>query len=175
MLRLLGRLDTDGTSGSVAMAGGHAFVADGSGGLKVVDVSVPSAPKLAASLAASGYARSVSVSGRRLGLGCLYDGGFQILDISDPVAPAVLSTNKYTMYNEGWRVVLDGDAAIVVDYFSGIFFAGTISQGSKGLQRHGQPSNSGAVHGHHQWLVGKGDHRLRLLLHQLQGHIYLVI
>jgi thioredoxin reductase len=30
----------------------------------------------------------------------------------------------------------------------GIFFAGTISQGSKGLQRHGQPSNSGAVHGH---------------------------
>jgi thioredoxin reductase len=29
----------------------------------------------------------------------------------------------------------------------GIFFAGTIGQGSKGLQRHGMPSNSGAVHG----------------------------
>jgi thioredoxin reductase len=29
----------------------------------------------------------------------------------------------------------------------GIFFAGTIGQGAKGLQRHGQPSNSGAVHG----------------------------
>ena len=28
-----------------------------------------------------------------------------------------------------------------------IFFAGTIGQGAKGLQRHGQPSNSGAVHG----------------------------
>jgi thioredoxin reductase len=29
----------------------------------------------------------------------------------------------------------------------GIHFAGTIGQGAKGLQRHGQPSNSGAVHG----------------------------
>ena len=29
----------------------------------------------------------------------------------------------------------------------GIFFAGTIGQGSKGLRKHGIPSNSGAVHG----------------------------
>ena len=29
----------------------------------------------------------------------------------------------------------------------GIFFGGTISQGAKGLQKHGVPSNSGAVHG----------------------------
>jgi len=29
----------------------------------------------------------------------------------------------------------------------GVWFAGTIGQGAKGLQRHGMPSNSGAVHG----------------------------
>jgi thioredoxin reductase len=29
----------------------------------------------------------------------------------------------------------------------GVFFAGTISQGAKGLQKHGIPANSGAVHG----------------------------
>ncbi len=29
----------------------------------------------------------------------------------------------------------------------GIYFAGTISQGAKGLQKHGLPANSGAVHG----------------------------
>ncbi len=29
----------------------------------------------------------------------------------------------------------------------GVFFAGTIGQGSKGLQKHGIPANSGAVHG----------------------------
>jgi thioredoxin reductase len=30
----------------------------------------------------------------------------------------------------------------------GIYFAGTITQGAAGLQKHGVPSNSGAVHGH---------------------------
>jgi len=30
---------------------------------------------------------------------------------------------------------------------AGIFFAGTIGQGSAGLKKHGQPANSGAVHG----------------------------
>ena len=30
----------------------------------------------------------------------------------------------------------------------GIFFAGTISQASPGLRKHGIPANSGAVHGH---------------------------
>jgi thioredoxin reductase len=30
----------------------------------------------------------------------------------------------------------------------GIYFAGTINQGSAGLKKHGLPSNSGAVHGH---------------------------
>ena len=29
----------------------------------------------------------------------------------------------------------------------GLFFAGTITQGARGLRRHGVPSNSGAVHG----------------------------
>jgi thioredoxin reductase len=29
----------------------------------------------------------------------------------------------------------------------GVFFAGTIGQGAKGLQKHGMPANSGAVHG----------------------------
>src|SRR5258708_33422242 len=30
----------------------------------------------------------------------------------------------------------------------GIYFAGTITQGAAGLQKHGVPANSGAVHGH---------------------------
>ncbi len=118
----VGALKTDGTSESVAVSGSFAFIADGSSGLKTVDVHNPSAPKQAAALTASGYARSVSADGNLLGLGCLYDGGYQIFDISRPDAPVLLSTNKYTMYNEGWRVVLGGGGACVVDYFSGIFF-----------------------------------------------------
>jgi hypothetical protein len=118
----VGSLDTDGTSEGITLSGNCAFIADGSGGLKFVDVSTPSGPRQLASLTASGYARSVSVDGRYLCAGSLYDGGYQILDVGDPAAPVVISTPKYTMYNEGWGVVLKGNLACVADYFSGLFF-----------------------------------------------------
>jgi hypothetical protein len=104
------------------LSGNTAYIADGSGGIKVVDIASTAAPKLVASLVASGYARSVAASGKLLGVGSLYDGGYQLFDISQPMSPALVSTNKYTMYNEGWRVVLDESRGVVIDYFSGLFF-----------------------------------------------------
>jgi hypothetical protein len=118
----VGSLDTDGTSEGITLSGNYAYIADGSAGLKFIDVSSPSKPRQVASLSASGYAHSVSVDGRYLCAGSLYDGGYQILDVADPAAPAVVSTNIYTTYNEGWGVVLKGNLACVVDYFSGLFF-----------------------------------------------------
>lgn len=157
-LKPVGSLDTDGTAEGVALAGTWAYVADGAGGIKVVDAASPSGPRLAASLTASGYARSVSASGKRLAVGCLYDGGFQILDITDPAAPVVLSTNKYTMYNEGWRVVLEGDAGIVIDYFSGIFFVDiTDAAKPKVTVRVPAPSTVVAVCGRERYAYAVGE------------------
>jgi len=119
---LLGTLDTDGTAEGVALSGNYAYIADGAGGLKIVDIVVPSAPKLAESLTASGYARSIAANEKLLCVGSLYDGGYQLLDISNPASPTVISTNKYTMYNESWGVTLQGTRGVVVDYFSGLFF-----------------------------------------------------
>jgi len=118
----LGSLDTDGTAESVALSGNYAYIADGAGGIKIVDVSAKGSPKLAAALTASGYARGIAAEGKLLCVGSLYDGGYQILDISNPIAPVVASTNKYTMYNEGWNVAIFGTRGVVVDYFSGVFF-----------------------------------------------------
>ncbi len=117
----LGSVETDGTAESVALAGDFAFIADGPGGIKVIQVSDPSKPRLANSLTASGYARSIAAEGNVLCVGSLYDGGYQLLDISNPAAPVVASTNKYTMYNEGWNVGIFGNRGVVVDYFSGVF------------------------------------------------------
>lgn len=116
-----GVLDTDGTAESVALSGSFAYIADGAGGIKVVNVSAPDAPKLSATLVATGYARSIATEGTLLCVGSLYDGGYQLLDISDPAAPAVISSNKYTMYNEGWNIALFGNRGVIVDYFSGVF------------------------------------------------------
>jgi len=99
----------------------HGLRADGSGGIKVVDVTSPAAPKLAASLAASGYARSVAASGNLLGVGSLYDGGYQLFDISQPARRSRFDQHIHDV-QEGWRVVLSEGRGVVVDYFSGLFF-----------------------------------------------------
>ncbi|MDH7512422.1 MAG: hypothetical protein QHH14_05705 [Clostridiales bacterium] len=118
----VGACDTDGTAEDIAISGNHAYIADGSSGLKVMDISKPFAPRQIASLTTSGYCRGVSADGSLLGAGNLYDGGYQVIDISNPAAPVILATKKYTMYNESWNVVLRGNRLCVLDYFSGIGF-----------------------------------------------------
>ena len=119
---LFGSCDTDGTAEDITLSGDNAFIADGSSGLKVMEISESSAPRQIASLTTSGYCRGVSADGRLLCSGNLYDGGYQVIDIAKPAAPAVLATKKYTMYNESWNVVLNGSRLCVLDYFSGIGF-----------------------------------------------------
>ncbi len=119
---LVGTWDTDGTAESIALLGNYAYVADGPSGLKVVDVSKASAPQQVASMTTSGYCRGVSADGKLVCVGNLYDGGFQVMDITNPASPALLATMKYTMYNEGWNVVVNGNQLSVIDYFSGIGF-----------------------------------------------------
>lgn len=121
-LEKAGALVFEGNAEGIALCGDVAYVADGASGLRVVDVHDPSSPRLAATLTASGYCRSVSAEGKFLCVGSLYDGGYQVYDISQPASPVLLSTNKYTMYNESWRVVLHQGRLAVIDYFSGIFF-----------------------------------------------------
>ncbi len=118
----LGFCDTDGTAEDITLSGDNSYIADGSSGLKVMDISKSSAPKQIASLMTSGYCRGVSADGHLLCAGNLYDGAFQVIDISKPAAPVILATKKYTMYNESWNVVLNGSRLCVLDYFSGIGF-----------------------------------------------------
>lgn len=116
----VGAIDTDGTSEQIALSDRFACVADGAAGLQVIDVGDPAAPKRTAAFGTSGYCHSVDAEGTRLAIGNLYDGAAQLVDISDPLKPALVATQKYTMYNEAWRVKLRADILYVVDYFSGL-------------------------------------------------------
>jgi hypothetical protein len=155
---IIGTLDTDGEAESVVVSGNSVYIADGSGGIKVIDIGTPAGPKLAASLTASGYAQSVSVEGTVLGVGSLYDGGYQLLDISNPRAPAVLFTGKYTMYNESWRVVLKGSQAWIVDYFWGIFALDIVDPRKPSVRgSFFTPSSIVAVCGRDRWAYAVGE------------------
>ena len=60
---LVGSYDTPDLATCVALSGTTAYVADGSDGLQIIDVSTPTAPVLLGSYDTSGTARGVAFSG----------------------------------------------------------------------------------------------------------------
>ncbi|NRA00125.1 MAG: hypothetical protein HRU01_26785, partial [Myxococcales bacterium] len=79
----VGALDTPGWASDVEVVGGLAYVADGSSGLRVIDVSNPAAPVELGALDTPGGALNVEVVG---GLAYVadYDSGLRVIDVSNP-------------------------------------------------------------------------------------------
>jgi thioredoxin reductase len=81
------------------------------------------------------------------------DGGGELtLDVDDVIAATGFVTPLLDLPNLGVATVGRSALPAQTPYWEsatvpGIYFAGTISQGAKGLQKHGLPANSGAVHG----------------------------
>ena len=83
---LAGSVDTPDAARDVAVAGDHAFVADRSSGLQVIDITDPTNPTLAGSYDTPGSAHAVAVAGDHA---FVADGasGLQVIDITDPINP----------------------------------------------------------------------------------------
>ena len=89
--RVLGRTTLADFGHRVAVTDGIAYVADGLGGLVMVDVSNPRAPTRLGQLAElPGYARDVALAGDYAYL-ALQDGGMAIVDVSDPLRPVLVA------------------------------------------------------------------------------------
>ena len=71
---------------SVAVEGDHAYVADGSGGLRVFGLEHPEAPNLIATYPLSGYAKDIAVSGGFAYVAC-GSVGVNIVDVRIPDSP----------------------------------------------------------------------------------------
>ena len=84
-------LSIPGFANSVDTNNGFAYVAAGSTGLHVVDVTDPRAPRIVGSRNTPGNANDVKVSGN---LAYVADGpsGLQILDVSDPTNPVLIGS-----------------------------------------------------------------------------------
>jgi hypothetical protein len=83
---LVGGVDTADYAEAVALCGGYAYIADGWGGLRVVDVSDASAPVLRGGWDSPGYATDVAVSGSYAFLAD-DDNGLQVISVADPDMP----------------------------------------------------------------------------------------
>jgi hypothetical protein len=115
--KLAGTYDTPGYAREIAVAGDHAFVADGSSGLQVIDISDPTNPTLAGTYDTPGTAQGVAVAGDHA---FVADGssGLQVIDISDPTNPTLAGT--YDTPGNAYGVTVAGDYAFVADGSSGL-------------------------------------------------------
>jgi len=120
---LLGSFDSSGYAGfgnnNVAVAGQYAYVADGSAGVQVVDVTLPWQPvRVGGYIANDGFASRVQVVGNHAfvayGLA-----GLHILDLSDPVHPKRIGA--YAACGGQFRdVAVAGNYAYAADPINGL-------------------------------------------------------
>ena len=106
-----------GFANNVDVNGNFAYVAAGSTGLQVVNVTNRASPVIVASVNTPGNANDVSVVGN---LAFVADGssGLQIIDITNPLAPTIVGALDTP--GDAWDVVVRDNLAYVADGFTGL-------------------------------------------------------
>jgi hypothetical protein len=137
-----GSYNTPGTAYGVVLSGNYAYVADGSSGLQIIEISDPASPTFKGAYNTPGTAYGVALSGN---YAYVADGitteNLQIIDISDPSNPTFKGSYD-TRYAYG--VAVSGNYAYVADgpeglkiidisdpanpTFSGAYDAGGVNQ-----------------------------------------------
>ena len=109
---IVATLDTPGNANDVRVLGNRVYIADGSAGLRIFDVTNPLQPVLLGSLDTAGEANDVIVSGN---FAYIADGvaGVQIIDISNPAAPTLVRTVDTPGTARG--VDVEGTTVVVAD------------------------------------------------------------
>ena len=116
----VGCYDTDGDSRKVVVSNQVAYVADGTNGLVIVDVSSPASPVLLSTVCTTGFAYDVSVAGTRAFVAVdNSSAALYVVDVTSPGAPSVLGTAPgyaFSMYQRYgyYSVVALSETSVVV-------------------------------------------------------------
>lgn len=110
----LARLPLAGFVQDIALSSNLAYVAVGSSGVQIVDVTTPSQPTIVGNIATSGPATAVSVIHpyayvTTTGL----QGGLQVVDVSNPVAPKLLGQSRSTLSGAATALDVQGNIAFI--------------------------------------------------------------
>ena len=117
------------TTTGVAVVSNYAYVADGDGGLHVIDVSTPSAPVEVGLLDTPGWrTKDITVTGNYAYVTRhKWSAGFNspqsnltVLDITDPSAPVEVGSLNRTRVNPPLDVAVAGNYAYVADGYDGL-------------------------------------------------------
>ena len=109
----------------MTILGSHAYVADHSFGLQVIDISNPENPQIVGSVDTAGDARSVVISGS-FAYVADYSAGLQVVDISNPESPFLMGTIHtpggpfYGGDGGAFSVAVTGNNVLLADGASGL-------------------------------------------------------
>lgn len=126
-VQLVANFDTTGTATAVCVANGMAYVADGSDGLKIIDVSNPATPVLKGTFPTNGAAGEIAVKDSFVYLAMTknFGGGTYVLNVSNPANPSLVTFIKSTgsigdsgVAVSGSRLFIAGSGGNTDEYFS---------------------------------------------------------
>ena len=113
----IGHIDTSGFAYGVTTAQGKAFVADGYGGVVVVDVSMPHFPVQAVTYADDASYYNVVIGSSDYVFAAAGQEGFKIIDLFSPFGPETIGNyNTYNAYDLDYA----GDYVFIADDFGGV-------------------------------------------------------
>ncbi len=101
----------------IEVVGQRAYVADGSEGLVIFDVSDPRQPVVLGTFDTPGYALGVAVVGNLVYVAD-YRSGLRIIDVSNPAAP--IAVGSQVISGESYAVVVEGGRAYLADLANGL-------------------------------------------------------
>jgi hypothetical protein len=106
---LKGSYDTTGNSNDVYISGKYSYVADGSAGLQILDISNPASPILVGTYNTSGTAYGVYVSGK---YAYVADdtSGLHVINVSNPGSPTLVGT--YNTSGNATSVYISGKSCV---------------------------------------------------------------
>ena len=114
---VVGSIDTPGDAQGILVVNDFAYIADGSSGLRIIDVSDPENPDELGSYDTPGISRAVFVVGD-YAYAADFGSGLRIIDISDPENPEEVGALERWQMN-AWDVCVEGDYAYVADESQG--------------------------------------------------------
>ena len=114
---LLASVDTPGDAWDVAIASQYAWIADGPGGVHVVDIGDLENPRRMATWRGAEVYGATLADGRAYLASGFYD-GLEILDATDPTAPR--SLGSLNTPGRAYGIALSGERAYLADGFEGL-------------------------------------------------------
>ncbi len=139
---IIGSADIPDSAEGIFIADNRAYLAAGSGGLQIVDISDPKYPKVIKSLVTPGSASDVFVAGTTVYLAAKA-GGLQIIDIQDISNPKIIGS--ITMPGWAFDVFVADGKAYIADGDSGLQIV-TVSDSSN-LEIIGSADTPGLAYG----------------------------